>query len=108
MKKRLTHIAPLKCGLTLAALYALIAVVILPFFLIAGCIGSLAGGRSGLPALLFGIGAIFLPVLYGVLGFIFGVISAFIYNLVAQWTGGIELTLEDAAPQSVPPPLPTA
>ena len=46
--------------------------------------------------------AVGLPVMYGAFGFIFGVIGALIYNLVAGWTGGIEITLTD-----VVPPLPT-
>jgi len=33
-------------------------------------------------------------VIYGVMGFIFGVISAAIYNLVAHWIGGIEVEVE--------------
>ena len=31
---------------------------------------------------------------YGVFGFIFGVISAAIYNLIARWIGGIEVEVE--------------
>ena len=44
-------------------------------------------------AMMFGFG-IFMPVFYGVFGFIFGVISAAIYNLIARWIGGIEVEVE--------------
>ena len=37
---------------------------------------------------------IFMPVLYGVMGFIFGVLMAVVYNLVARWIGGIEVEVE--------------
>jgi hypothetical protein len=37
---------------------------------------------------------ILMPVIYGVMGFIGGVISAAVYNLVARWIGGIELEVE--------------
>ena len=39
---------------------------------------------------------IFAPILYGVIGFIGGAISALIYNFIAKLTGGLEFTLEDA------------
>jgi hypothetical protein len=44
-------------------------------------------------AMMFGFG-IFMPVFYGIFGFIFGVISAAIYNLIARWIGGIEVEVE--------------
>ena len=39
---------------------------------------------------------ILFPILYAVMGFIGGIISAAIYNLIASWTGGIEFTVVDA------------
>ena len=42
---------------------------------------------------MFGMG-ILMPVIYGVMGFILGVIGAAVYNLVARWIGGIELEVE--------------
>jgi hypothetical protein len=48
---------------------------------------------SGFP---FGGGAfiVLLPVFYGIMGFIMTAIGCLIYNLVAKWTGGIELEFE--------------
>ena len=34
------------------------------------------------------------PIFYGVMGFIVGVIGAFVYNIVAGWVGGIEVEVE--------------
>jgi hypothetical protein len=51
-------------------------------------------GPQALPAIFSGVFVIFLPIIYAVLGFIGGVIAAFIYNLVAKWTGGVEFTTE--------------
>ena len=34
------------------------------------------------------------PVLYGLLGFFLGVTSAFFYNLVAKYIGGIQIELD--------------
>ena len=42
---------------------------------------------------MFGMG-ILMPVIYGVMGFILGVIGAAVYNFVARWIGGIELEVE--------------
>ncbi|MFQ5607713.1 MAG: hypothetical protein ACE5GA_07180 [Candidatus Zixiibacteriota bacterium] len=42
-----------------------------------------------------GVGAIiFLPVLYGIIGFVGGAITALFYNLIAGFFGGLEITLE--------------
>jgi hypothetical protein len=41
------------------------------------------------------VGFIFMPVLYGILGLLFGGFSALIYNLLASWVGGIEIELEE-------------
>ena len=37
---------------------------------------------------------IIMPFLYGILAFVFTAISCLLYNLVANWVGGIELELE--------------
>jgi sulfite exporter TauE/SafE len=100
MNKRLTRIAPLKAGIVLGVLYALLACIMVPFMMLAGA-GMAAAARSSGASIpmgfLFGVGSLFLPVIYGVMGFIIGVISAAVYNLVAKWTGGMEITLADTA-----------
>jgi hypothetical protein len=98
MRKRIKRIAPLKTGIVLGVLYALLSLIIVPFLLLAGAGVAAAASRNGgtMPfAFLFGAGALFLPVLYGIMGFIVGVIAAAVYNLVAKMTGGIEVTVED-------------
>ena len=96
--RRLKRIAPLQLGLMLGVTYALISIIIIPFFLLftigAGAAARAAGHNSAGVAGVFGFGAAFvvvLPILYGVIGFIGGVIGAFVYNLVAKWIGGIEV-----------------
>lgn len=45
---------------------------------------------------IFGVGGIiFLPLFYGFMGFILGAFSAWIYNVIAGITGGIELDIEN-------------
>jgi hypothetical protein len=100
MNKRIKRLAPLQTGLVLGVLYALLSLIMVPFLMLAGAGIAAAARQGGAPlpfAFLFGAGALFLPVLYGVMGFIAGVIVALVYNLVAKMTGGIELTVEDIA-----------
>ena len=105
MNLKLKRIAPLPAGKMLAALYGLLSVLIIPFMLVAMSVASLAARNSGGSAptfpLMLGMGVgfmILLPVLYAVMGFVFGVISAWLYNLLAGWIGGFEFDFEPAAP----------
>lgn len=58
-------------------------------------------GESNMPAwlgMMFGVGSlVFMPIFYGVLGFVMGGVGALIYNLFAGMVGGIELDLETVA-----------
>ena len=86
MKKRISHISVLQQGIVCALLYGLLSLIAVPFLIL----GALFG-HSGFGVIFF----IFIPVIYAIVGFIAGILSAFIYNLVAGWTGGIELTFTD-------------
>ncbi len=69
--------------------------VLVSLFGLAGA--ALASTRSQTPiaGLVFGAGAIiFLPVLYGVIGFLFSLIGAALYNVVAGMVGGVEVELQ--------------
>ena len=58
-------------------------------------LASAMGGESGASSVigsLFGVGAIvFLPILYGVLGFVGGALMSALYNMAAGLVGGIEI-----------------
>lgn len=102
MISRLRHIAVVQFALVIAVLYALMGVIlglvwwlVLSPIMIAGMKSSM-GAASGIGALT-GIGflaIIFFPIFYGIVGFIGGLLYAALYNLVAGWTGGIEMTFE--------------
>jgi hypothetical protein len=93
------RLGPLSFAKVTGVLYGL-------FGLIAGCIFALialAGGavsdKPGGPVFgaLFGVGAIvFLPILYGGLGFVMTLLMAALYNGVARWVGGVEIQVESA------------
>jgi hypothetical protein len=100
--RRIKRVAPLQAGKMLAALYGCMGLIFLPFFLVAGMLGAFAqhSGQANeaapaavIGAMFFGI-AIFLPIIYAIMGFIFGLIGAAIYNLIAGWIGGIEVEVE--------------
>jgi len=77
-------------GLIIGAILALVSVL--------GGFAGLAndgGAAAGFAAMFVGAGAVFvLPIFYGVLGALMGMLSAFIYNVAARVVGGIEITIE--------------
>lgn len=51
---------------------------------------------EGIPGIItiMGFAAVIIyPIIYAIIGFISGVIAAFLYNIVAGWVGGIEMEL---------------
>ena len=99
MKKRLTHVNPVKLGTTLAVIYGIMSlIVIIPLFLIMSAVSAVGAknGAQAMPVIFSGVFMIFLPIIYAVVGFIGGFLADLIYNLVAKWTGGVEFTTEEA------------
>lgn len=95
---RLKTIGPMSCGKTLGVLYAMIGLVfggLVSLFSVLGSAIGMAQGQQGAGfGALFGIGAVILmPLLYGCLGFVGGILGAFLYNVTARFSGGIELDL---------------
>ena len=92
---------------------ACLGLVFAPFFLLIGMLGSMAGQHKTPLAGMFGVFfALFMPVLYGVIGFITGAIGALLYNLFAKLVGGFELEIDlpsqtPIAPYPIIPPAPS-
>ena len=85
MKLKLKKINVLKLSFFMALLYSLLSVFI---FLIMAMI-SAASGQA------FAWWMIFIaPIIYGFAGFIGGLVTGGIYNLVAKWIGGLEFDFE--------------
>jgi hypothetical protein len=85
MRKRISRVAPFQMGKVFAVLYALFSI---PFALVMGAFAAFDPSGQSMP--LFMILAI--PVFYIVFGFVFTALAAWLYNVVAKWTGGIEYT----------------
>lgn len=94
--------------LSVAKIYAVMMLVIsllisIPYGLIiivyalfgAGMIGGEAAFAVGGGGVVIGILVMVgLPIFYGIMGFVFGAISALVYNIFAGIVGGIEIEVE--------------
>jgi hypothetical protein len=99
--QRIKSVGVLSCAKMLGVLYGCMGLLFIPLALVGG-LASIAtqqasgangavGAISGAVLMVLGILA---PFLYGAMGFVFGAIGAWIYNLIAQRLGGIEIQLE--------------
>lgn len=95
-------IGVVSCGKMSGALYALVGLIIGACVALISLLGAGAamasqneggaGALGGMFGAAFGIGAVVLfPLFYGFIGFIGGLITALLYNLVAGIVGGVEL-----------------
>ena len=95
------HVGPLSVGKICFAMYALIGLLAGLFIASFGFLLSSAASSSpdntwplAMLGPFMGIGAIIIfPIVYGVIGFISGVIFAAFYNVVARMMGGIEVEI---------------
>jgi hypothetical protein len=85
-------------GVVYGGLGVLIGVVFACFALVGAGFASVMQQESQMPpffSLMFGVGAIIvLPIMYGVMGFIFGALSTWLFNVAAGITGGVKIQLE--------------
>jgi len=102
------RVGVLSVGKVFACLYALLGLIvggIISLLALASALaGAAAGGappeaqHSGAVALVLGAGAIIImPILYGLGGFLGGMIGAVLYNVAAAIVGGIEIELTQRA-----------
>jgi hypothetical protein len=100
MIRKLKRIGPFKFGVVVGTVYGLISLIFIPFVIIGAIVSALippSAGSEAHPGMGLGVAIIFCvlaPVIYAVLGFLFGALAAAIYNVVARWTGGIEFEVE--------------
>lgn len=79
-----------------ALLYAIMGLIVGVFMALISLIGAaFSQSTTGMFGMLFGVGAIILlPIFYGAMGFVMGVVTAWLYNIIANWIGGLELEFE--------------
>lgn len=94
----LRSVGVLSVGKLLGTMYAVIGLIfggILALMAMAGVAMQPANANAPVIPMFFGAGAVILfPVMYGVAGFIGGIICAAIYNVIAGMVGGIEVNFE--------------
>ncbi len=95
---RLKHVGVFSWGLVSCIWYVGLGLIVGGFISLMTLLGFAfnTGDETGFLGMIFGIGAIFFaPLILSFFGFIGGIITAFIYNLYAKWTGGIEMTFDN-------------
>jgi hypothetical protein len=98
----LRSVGVLSCGKIMGILYAVMGLLLGGFFALIALAGAAApqgqgGGGPDPAAMMAGMGimaVIVMPIMYGIIGFIGGIIMAAIYNLVAGVVGGLEFDFE--------------
>lgn len=95
----LRSIGVLSCGKIVGVFYGLLGLLVIPVMLmmvLAGLAQNDAGGAA--PMIIIGLLAIVgIPLMYGAIGFVWGIIVAAVYNLLAGWIGGLELEFDSVA-----------
>ncbi len=93
--KRIGVMSAFKIGGTV---YAILGLIMGGIFSLMSLMGAAFGGGnelSGPEAMILGVGAIFfMPLFYGFIGAMGGVIGSVIYNVIASMIGGLEVELE--------------
>lgn len=92
-------------GLVLGVPLGLLMIVFGAAMMSSSWSGGAAGGGVGIGLGLFYM--VGLPIIYGIMGFVFGAIGALIYNMAARTIGGLEMELENAEAAYTAPPSPS-
>ncbi|TWT77723.1 hypothetical protein Pla123a_15190 [Posidoniimonas polymericola] len=85
----LKSIDPLQAGKVLGALYLLLGLIVAPFLVL----GALLSGDPAQAGVGLGM-AVGILFMYGVGGFLGGLLMAFLYNVVAKMSGGMRFEFE--------------
>jgi hypothetical protein len=91
---RITRIGPLSLAQIFGILYAFIGLIFGFFISLFAMAGGFGMGK-GLFGILFGTAAIIaLPIFYGILGFIMGLLTGWLFNVAASWCGGLDIDIK--------------
>ena len=91
------RVGPVSCAKIAGTLYAVLGLVVGAIFSLIATVSGFSSQASGAGAVGTVIGAgsiIFFPILYGGIGFVFTLLFAALYNVLAGAVGGIELDLQ--------------
>jgi hypothetical protein len=85
MKQQIVRIGPHQAGKVMGILYFLVGLVAAAFMLVGAIVGT---DKTGMV-----IFAVVAPFAYGVMGYLFSILGAALYNLIAGFVGGLEITV---------------
>jgi hypothetical protein len=106
---RLRAVGVLSSARILAVVQAAIGILVGFLFLLFAAVGAaIVPGQQRLGMIGIVVIAVLMPVFYGVLGFVMGAVWAFVYSVVAQSIGGLELEFETLPALGVAPPVQAA
>lgn len=93
-------------GVVMAVFGLILGVMSGLFMMLMGSLASIGNApeASGAAAIMGGMGiatVVVLPIAYGALGFVSGALTAWIYNLAAGFSGGLEFDVDDAEPTNL-------
>ncbi len=94
-------VGAMSLGKVLGVLYAFMGLLVGAVVSLGAMVGSMIGTHGGESSgaflgVFFGVAAIVaLPLFYGAMGFIGGLVTAAIYNVIVSITGGLELELTE-------------
>jgi hypothetical protein len=89
------RVTPLSLAKVSAIIHAIVGLVAGAMFALISHNSVGQTPRGALPDMIFGAGAlIFMPIAYGILGFLISLIAAVLYNAVAKVVGGVEIHTE--------------
>lgn len=93
---RLRHIDQVQCGLVVGILYGILglvgAIAFVPFAAAIAVRHTMGFAGS------FWFVVLIVPIIYFLVGFVGGLINAWLYNLTVRFTGGLQITLESVVP----------
>jgi hypothetical protein len=96
---RLNKVGVLSAGKLSGLLYALLGLIfggLFALFSLVGAGAGLSGDEAGAAGMMFGFGVaavIIFPILYGIMGFVGGLLMAALFNLVSGISGGLEVDI---------------
>jgi hypothetical protein len=88
------------CAKLMGAIYGCLALIVLPPLVLVSGFSFLLHGPNAQPywGLWLVLPVILAPILYGLIGFLIGALTAWVYNFAARKIGGIQLELRPVVP----------
>ena len=90
----INRVGPLSSAKVVGLLYAILGLAMGAIVSFVSAVGGFSPREAGPLGALFGIAAVvFVPVIYGIMGFLMTLIVAALYNALAKLVGGVEIDL---------------